>query len=128
MPELPERGNPVNWFEIPVRDMARAAAFYEQVFGVTLVLNELGAMQMAWFPMSPGVSGAAGTLIQADGYEPSQSGTLVYFEVADVDAALGRIESLGGRALLPKTSIGEHGFIAHFEDCEGNRVALHSRG
>ena len=50
--EMPERGNPVNWFEIPVRDMARAAAFYEQVFGVTLVLNELGAIQMAWFPMS----------------------------------------------------------------------------
>lgn len=121
-------GNPVNWFEIPVRDMARAAAFYEQVFGVTLVLNELGAMQMAWFPLTPGVSGAGGTLIQGDGYEPSQFGVLVYFEVADVEATLSVIESLGGRALMAKTSIGEHGHIAHFEDCEGNRIALHSRG
>jgi predicted enzyme related to lactoylglutathione lyase len=39
---------------------------------------------------------------------------------------LGRIEQAGGRTLVPKTSIGEHGFIAHFIDSEGNRVALHS--
>jgi predicted enzyme related to lactoylglutathione lyase len=84
-------------------------------------------MQMAWFRLAPGVSGAAGTLIQADGYEPSPFGTLIYFEVADVGETLARVESLGGRELLPKTSIGEHGFIAHFEDSEGNRIALHSR-
>jgi len=28
--------------------------------------------------------------------------------------------------LLPKMSIGEYGFIAHFQDSEGNRVALHA--
>jgi predicted enzyme related to lactoylglutathione lyase len=28
--------------------------------------------------------------------------------------------------LRAKTSIGQHGFVGHFEDCEGNRVALHS--
>ncbi len=26
---------------------------------------------------------------------------------------------------MPRMGIGEHGFIAHFEDTEGNRVALH---
>lgn len=122
------RGNPVNWFEIPVRDMARAATFYEQVFEVALVLNEAGPLVMAWFPIAPGLSGAAGTLIQGEGYEPSPFGTLVYFEVADIDATLARVEAMGGRVVLPKASIGEHGFIAHFEDSEGNRIALHSRG
>ena len=29
-------GNPVGWFEIPVRDWARAQAFYEAVLGQTL--------------------------------------------------------------------------------------------
>lgn len=29
--------------------------------------------------------------------------------------------------LYPKTSVGELGFVAEFEDCEGNRIALHSR-
>jgi predicted enzyme related to lactoylglutathione lyase len=28
--------NPVNWFEIPVRDMAKARKFYESVFGMPL--------------------------------------------------------------------------------------------
>jgi predicted enzyme related to lactoylglutathione lyase len=26
--------NPVGWFEIPVKDMARAKAFYEHLFGI----------------------------------------------------------------------------------------------
>ena len=32
----------------------------------------------------------------------------------------------GGKTLNPQKSIGEHGFVAHFEDCEGNRIAIHS--
>ena len=35
------------------------------------------------------------------------------------------ITSHGGKTLLPRMSIGQHGFVAHFEDTEGNRVALH---
>ncbi len=39
--------NPVNWFEIPVKDMNRAKSFYEQVLGVELALNEMGGSEMA---------------------------------------------------------------------------------
>jgi predicted enzyme related to lactoylglutathione lyase len=28
--------------------------------------------------------------------------------------------------VMPRTSIGEHGFIARFVDTEGNAVAIHS--
>jgi predicted enzyme related to lactoylglutathione lyase len=38
----------------------------------------------------------------------------------------GRINANGGKTLLPKKGIGEHVFIAHFEDPEGNRLALRS--
>jgi uncharacterized protein len=119
--------NPVNWFEIPVSDIARATEFYEHVLGVSLARNDMGPMHMAWFPMSSGAPGSAGTLIQSDGYEPSEAGTLVYFAVADIEATLRRIDDRGGQTLMPKMSIGEHGFVAHFRDSEGNRVALHSR-
>ena len=60
---------------------------------------------------------------------PSRAGTLVYLN-ADPDLAvvLGRIEKAGGQVLVPKTQISpEFGFMAVFVDCEGNRVALHSR-
>jgi len=119
--------NPVNWFEIPVNDIKRAAAFYGKILGVSLDLNEMGGSEMAWFPMAQGVPGAAGTLIKGEGYTPSHSGSLVYFGVEDIEGTLKKVTANGGKTLVPKMGIGEHGFIAHFEDCEGNRVALHSR-
>ena len=117
--------NPVNWFEIPVSDMKRATKFYEAVFGVPLAPNEMGPHHFAFFPMERGAAGAAGTLVKGEGYTPSHQGTMVYFSVAAIDGALKKIGAAGGKTLLPRTSIGQYGFIAHFEDSEGNRVSLH---
>jgi predicted enzyme related to lactoylglutathione lyase len=118
--------NPVTWFEIPVHDLNRAKAFYEHVFNVKLSTQDFGALQMAWFPLTQGASGATGSLVKAQGYVPSYAGTMVYFEVDDIDAVLRRVIEKGGKSLRAKTSIGEYGFVGHFEDCEGNRVALHA--
>ena len=123
---MTDQTNPVNWFEIPVNDLERAKQFYETVFGLQLSLNEMGPMKMAWFPMSQGGGGATGTLMQSEGYAPSHAGTLVYFSVTDIETALDKVNANGGKTLMPKTGIGEHGYIAHFQDCEGNRVALHA--
>jgi predicted enzyme related to lactoylglutathione lyase len=118
--------NPVNWFEIPVIDLNRAKQFYEYVFGFDLSLQETGRSKMAWFPMIMGAAGATGTLVKAESYEPSHSGSMVYFTVDDIETTLKRVEEKGGKVLNPKMSIGEYGFVGHIEDCEGNRVALHS--
>ena len=119
--------NPVGWFEIPVSDLKRAKKFYEKAFGYKLKLEKMGPVDMAWFPMHMGAAGAAGSLVKLDGYfTPSNEGSLVYFGVEAVDASLKKIEKAGGKTLMPKTPIGEHGFIAHFEDSEGNRVAIHA--
>jgi predicted enzyme related to lactoylglutathione lyase len=118
--------NPVNWFEIPVNDMARAVRFYEAVFGVSLARMEMGPAQMAMFPMTQGGPNAGGALVKTDGYTPSHAGTVIYFSVGDIEATLARIGSAGGSTMVPKMSIGEHGFFAQFQDSEGNRVALHS--
>ena len=118
--------NAINWFEIPVSDLDRAKDFYEKAFNVSLTINEMGPLQMAWFPNEENAPGATGTLIKADAYTPSHSGTLVYFSVEDIKKTLETINTIGGKTINPKMSIGEYGFVAHFEDCEGNRVALHS--
>jgi hypothetical protein len=51
-----------------------------------------------------------------------------WFEIPVTDLAepLSKVEKAGGKILLPKTSIGQNGFMAHFIDSEGNKVALHS--
>ncbi|HTR45312.1 MAG TPA: VOC family protein [Thermodesulfovibrionales bacterium] len=118
--------NPVNWFEIPVRDLGRARKFYETVFGLELNPEEMGPYSMTFFPWTEGAPGAAGALIKGETYEPSRSGTVVYFSVDDIEETLLKINANGGKTLLPKKAIGEYGFIAHFEDTEGNRLALHS--
>jgi uncharacterized protein len=118
--------NPVNWFEIPVKDIERAKIFYEKVLDRELTLENMEGLQMAFFPMEKDIGGAAGTLIKGETYEPSHAGTVVYFSVDDIEETLRRINANGGKTLLPKKGIGEYGFIAQFEDTEGNRLALHS--
>ncbi|WP_112663079.1 VOC family protein [Microvirga flavescens] len=119
--------NPVVWFEIPVNDLDKAKAFYEGVLDLSLSLQEMGPAKMAFFPMKDQAEpGAAGTLVKSDGYGPSESGTLVYFEVPDIEGTLKKVGEKGGKTLMPKTSIGQYGFIGHFVDCEGNRIGLHS--
>lgn len=118
--------NPVGWFEISVTNMSRAKKFYESVFGFELTLGNVGGYDMAFFPSQRELPGAAGALISGEGYSPSRTGTVVYFPVADIAATLAKVEQSGGKTTLPKKSIGEHGFIAWFDDSEGNTIALHA--
>lgn len=122
---MPSHANPVNWFEIPVTDMNRAKAFYEAGLGLEVTIMDMGPKLMGWFPMEMGAVGAAGTLVCGDGYTPSHDGSLVYLHVDAIDSTLAAIDAAGGQTLMPRTPIGEHGFIAYFQDSEGNRVALH---
>lgn len=55
---------------------------------------------------------------------PGKTGPIRYFRVADVDAVLARAVTAGGRVLYPKKDIGPTGWVAEFEDSEGNRIAL----
>ena len=119
--------NALNWFDIPVSDMERAAKFYSEILGVALEPGPSGpGYQMAMFPTQGGVGGA---LMQGEVYTPSHQGALVYLNGGDdLNTVLSRVEAAGGKVLQEKFGIGENGFPAYFEDTEGNRVGLHSLG
>lgn len=87
---------------------------------------DMGPSSMEMFPSEPGAANAGGALVVMEGYEPSSTGTTVYFQTEDIEGLLAKVTEAGGSVLVPKMPIGEHGFIAHFLDSEGNRVALHS--
>ncbi|MEM0996465.1 MAG: VOC family protein [Bacteroidota bacterium] len=120
--------NALNWFEIPVKDFTTAKTFYEAVMATEMEImemKELGSV-MAFFP-SDMEFGVGGSIIHGPGYEPSQTGALVYLNGGeDLAVPLARVEAAGGQVIVPKTSIGEHGYIAQFIDPDGNRVAFHS--
>ena len=121
----PRATQPVVYFEIPVRDLDRAERFYRGVFGFAFTRQTIDGNQMALFPGAEAAPGATGALAQGDSYVPSKDGTRVYLHTRELDAALERVKTLGGRILYPKTSLGALGWVAEFEDSEGNRVALH---
>jgi uncharacterized protein len=122
--------NPVGWFEIYVKDMPRAKAFYEAVLDAKLTKQEStadGISEMWLLPMYRDAPGAAGALVRMEG-GPAGGGasTIVYFVTDDCTAELGRVTANGGTVKKPKTPIGPNGFIALVHDTEGNVIGLHS--
>jgi hypothetical protein len=123
--------NVVGWFEVPVTNMERAIKFYETVFNFKLQREQMGDLDMAWFPFNMEAQGSPGSLVcMPEVYKPSTDGTLVYFTAhsGDLKNELSRVEKAGGKVVMEKKEISpEHGFMALFIDTEGNRVAMHSR-
>ena len=83
------RSNPVTWFEIYVEDLTRAKAFYETVFGCTL-LPEMtdGSFEAFRFPGGMPGNGAMGALMKHAMRKPSREGTMVYFHCSDCNIPL----------------------------------------
>lgn len=121
--------NSLNWFEIPVTDMPRARHFYQVIFSIHLEESEMGGMLMAFFPYESGNGKASGALVKSDMHVPSQEGVVIYLNANPaMDTVLEKIESEGGKILMPKTAITpEIGYMAFFTDTEGNRIGLHSQ-
>jgi uncharacterized protein len=120
--------NIINWFEVSVKDIARAKKFYEAIFGVQLQEMEMMGMKYAMFPMENMSGKVSGALAQSDMHKPSADGVKIYFNGnPDLNVALGKVAGAGGKVTMPKTAIGENGFMAFFTDTEGNGVALHSQ-
>ena len=116
--------NPLAWVEIPVADMARAKTFYEVLLGVSMTDMQVPGYEAAGFPMHPGQQGITGALFKGDGYHPGDTGPVIYFDCADIDAAVTRATAAGAKVMLPKKDIGDPGFISWLWDTEGNRIAL----
>lgn len=121
------RTHAIDWFEIPVRDLARAQAFYEALLGTPLRREAMGDSTLAVFPSAE--TGVGGCLIAGAGApRPADGGTLVYLNAApSLDAVLARVTAAGGRITTAKVQLpGEMGVYAHVADSEGNIVGLHA--
>lgn len=119
--------NAISWFEIPAKNYERAKGFYNAVLATEIKDSHMPEMKYGMFPYDEDNNGVGGGLVEMEGYEPSAIGVTVYLNGGDnLSIPLGRIESAWGKIVMPKTDIGENGFMATFLDTEGNKVALHS--
>jgi uncharacterized protein len=119
-----KKSNPVVYFEIPVNDIDRAIEFYTLVFNFEFDKEIIDKNEMALFPFAEENSGISGALAKGEIYKPTKDGVVIYFKTENIDETLTLATSNGGQILYPKTNNGI-GFVAEFEDTEGNRIALY---
>jgi predicted enzyme related to lactoylglutathione lyase len=122
----------ITWFQIPATDIVRAKEFYETVCGFALErLLDSPGMEMWGFPADWERGEISGAIVCGEGAVPSATGTAVFLNAnPDLQVVLDRVETAGGKVLMPKTAIGTEGagHFAMIADTEGNTVGLHSQG
>ncbi len=123
--KMEKKFNPVVYFEIPVTNMPRAIQFYKAVFNFEFEKEIIDNNEMALFPFVEENTGISGALAKGEIYKPTKEGIVIYFKTDNIATTLKLAIENGGKMLYPKTSNGDLGFVAEFEDSEGNRIALH---
>jgi predicted enzyme related to lactoylglutathione lyase len=114
-------------FEIPFDDAERARTFYSEAFGWTI--NEVPDLNYSFvqtgptgeggFPAEPGYIGGGMVRRASPTDRP-----VITIDVEDMDAALRKIEDLGGTVVLGRQDVGDMGWTAYFKDAEGNLMGL----
>jgi predicted enzyme related to lactoylglutathione lyase len=113
--------NKIVHFEILGKDGKKIQSFYSSLFGWSIDANN----PMDYGMVSPEQVGMGG------GVSASQDGkpfVTVYVEVADLDATLKQVESLGGKTTMPPMDVPGGPKLAMFSDPEGNVIGLTQAG
>lgn len=114
-------GNPVVHFEVTGKDGKKLQDFYSKTFGWNVNADN---------PMNYGIvegqdGGIGGGISAGDG---GTRQVTFYIEVDDPQAYLDKVESKGGKTVMPVTEIPGMVVLAQFADPEGNVVGLVKAG
>ena len=109
-----------NHIEIPFDDEERAKRFYSGVFGWQF--SEAPGFE--GYPLYRAGPGGLGGGLGKRG-EMAGETTRNYISVDDIDAAVAKIEELGGTITVPKSEIPGMGWYAAGTDSEGNTLAIY---
>ncbi|MFW9849083.1 MAG: VOC family protein [Candidatus Thorarchaeota archaeon] len=113
--------NRVYYFEMPVEDFDRATKFYESVFGWKVTKQDRKGG--AYYSVNTGEedSGINGSFFKK---EPGWTGFSNVINVKDIDAAIEKIQELGGEIIFAKCVINGVGYLAYFKDRDGNTFGM----
>lgn len=109
--------NPVVHFEIGCRDREKTVDFYQKIFDWTMLPNEFATD----IQTGPGEQ-VTGHIVSL-GHEPFNY-TNFYVRVPDLTQALQKVESLGGKIVIPPIPRPNGGRFAWFADLDGNTIGL----
>jgi uncharacterized protein len=121
--ELANEPGAFAWNELATRDVEGAKAFYQAVFDWDAHTRDMGAGAMYTEFQVGGRSVAGMRAMDAD-YPPQvPAHWLVYFAVADADAAVSTASEQGGRVVVPPMDV-EPGRLAVLSDPQGAPFAV----
>ncbi len=106
--------------EIPAANSAKAAKFYQDLFGWKTTRDEKMDYTM-WEP-SEGPGGGFSPL----GENVKPGDVLIFVDSEDIEADLKKVEKLGGKVFRPKSEIPGIGWFGVFMDPTGNKIALYT--
>lgn len=110
----------VVWSEIPVSDMDRAVAFYNEVFGYEMEIDTSGPNPMAVLGSSMDTAG--GHLYP--GKPAADGGNTIHLGLPDsLEAGMERARNAGGEVVSPPIQI-PAGRFAYAKDPDGNSIGL----
>lgn len=109
--------NQICHFEIGCRDRAKTGDFYSKMFDWTLQADAHGTMVRT--------GGDVGGHLNALGHEP-HTYTIFYVMVDDVEAALAKAASLGGKRLVGPVPLPNNTAFGWFADPEGNTIGVYA--
>jgi predicted enzyme related to lactoylglutathione lyase len=120
----------ISHFEIPARDLERAARFYREVFGWTV--EPLPWSGHPYYKIRGSAAegrknGIEGGLLPV-GSSVDHPLLVIHVSGADLEDCLRRIVEAGGGIDLPVENVGGMGRFARFRDPEGNLMGLWQAG
>jgi predicted enzyme related to lactoylglutathione lyase len=120
--EVVEEPNTLAWNELETGDTARAAAFYAGLLGWGAESSHYGTTDYTIFRQGERMTG--GMMAIPSEWGPVPPHWLVYFAVADCDAAAAGAERLGGTVTSPPMDIPSVGRFALIRDPQGAVFAV----
>jgi predicted enzyme related to lactoylglutathione lyase len=108
---------PIVHWEIQARNADALHGFYRDLFGWTIDANNEMKYGMVESAGKGGINGGIG------GSPDSTSRVVVYAQVKDINDTLEKVESLGGKTVMPRTDIGVV-IMALFQDPDGNTFGV----
>lgn len=118
--------DPVSHFEIPASDPDRAAEFYKKTFGWQVqALPEMNYWMVFTTPSDPETGPKEPGAINGGIWKGDRNDKpIIVVSVKDLDAYLKKVQKAGGKVVLEKTTVGDMGLYARFQDPEGNVLGL----
>lgn len=135
----------ISWIQIPSKNLARAAKFYEDVFNASFFFEELNGIPHAIFKVNTsGKKMLNGAIIEIEStHDLGRGGCVLFIDATgNFENIMRQIEEHGGKVTIRKTLItnksndntfvipntyidNKPGYYAHFIDSEGNKMGLY---